>query len=118
MEEKGESEHPCGNAQSQEGTQNCLHNHTLRACACINANVSVCLMCTQEGDSVAPGDVYCDVETDKATIAWESQEEGFIAKVSYTHLSTQFSIQLLAPLRMQPLLQPPALASLHALAIN
>ncbi|GLI66343.1 hypothetical protein VaNZ11_010121 [Volvox africanus] len=31
------------------------------------------------GDSVVPGDVYCEVETDKATISWESQEEGFIA---------------------------------------
>ncbi|KXZ53026.1 hypothetical protein GPECTOR_8g393 [Gonium pectorale] len=28
------------------------------------------------GDPVAPGDVYCEVETDKATISWESQEEG------------------------------------------
>lgn len=35
----------------------------------------------QIGDTVAPGDVYCEVETDKATIAWESQEEGFIAQV-------------------------------------
>ncbi|KAG2422756.1 hypothetical protein HXX76_015776 [Chlamydomonas incerta] len=33
------------------------------------------------GDSVAPGDVYCEVETDKATISWESQEEGFIARI-------------------------------------
>ena len=30
---------------------------------------------------MAPGDVYCEVETDKATMAWESQEEGFIAQV-------------------------------------
>jgi pyruvate dehydrogenase E2 component (dihydrolipoamide acetyltransferase) len=28
---------------------------------------------------VAPGDLLCEVETDKATIGWESQEEGFIA---------------------------------------
>ncbi|KAG2486263.1 hypothetical protein HYH03_015087 [Edaphochlamys debaryana] len=32
------------------------------------------------GEPVAPGDVYCEVETDKATISWESQEEGYIAK--------------------------------------
>lgn len=25
---------------------------------------------------MAPGDIYCDVETDKATMAWESQEDG------------------------------------------
>lgn len=30
---------------------------------------------------MAPGDVYAEVETDKATISWESQEEGFIAQV-------------------------------------
>jgi len=33
------------------------------------------------GDSVAPGDVYCEVETDKATISWESQEDGFVAQI-------------------------------------
>ncbi|EFJ51831.1 dihydrolipoamide acetyltransferase [Volvox carteri f. nagariensis] len=33
------------------------------------------------GDPVAPGDVYCEVETDKATISWESQEEGFVARI-------------------------------------
>lgn len=35
----------------------------------------------QVGDTVAPGDVFCEVETDKATIGWESQEEGFIAQI-------------------------------------
>lgn len=35
----------------------------------------------QVGDSVAPGDMLCEVETDKATIAWEAQEEGFIAAI-------------------------------------
>jgi pyruvate/2-oxoglutarate dehydrogenase complex dihydrolipoamide acyltransferase (E2) component len=30
---------------------------------------------------VAPGDVLCEVETDKATIAWEAQEEGYIAAI-------------------------------------
>jgi biotin carboxyl carrier protein len=42
-----------------------------------------CLALTslQVGDQVAPGDVYAEVETDKATISWESQEEGYIAQV-------------------------------------
>ncbi|MEW5304831.1 MAG: hypothetical protein WDW36_007414 [Sanguina aurantia] len=31
------------------------------------------------GDAVAPGDIYCEVETDKATIGWDSQEEGWVA---------------------------------------
>lgn len=35
----------------------------------------------KEGDVVAPGLLYADVETDKATIEWESQEDGFIAKL-------------------------------------
>ncbi len=35
----------------------------------------------KEGEAVAAGDVLCEVETDKATIEWESVEEGFLAKV-------------------------------------
>lgn len=34
-----------------------------------------------DGDTVAPGDILAEVETDKATIEWEAQEEGFIAKI-------------------------------------
>lgn len=37
----------------------------------------------KEGDAIQPGDVYCEVETDKATIEWEAQEEGFLAKILY-----------------------------------
>ena len=33
------------------------------------------------GDEIQPGDIYCDVETDKATIEWEAQEEGFLARI-------------------------------------
>mmetsp|Transcript_41986 Transcript_41986/g.97330 ORF Transcript_41986/g.97330 Transcript_41986/m.97330 type:complete len:176 (-) Transcript_41986:1-528(-) len=33
------------------------------------------------GQKIAPGDQICDIETDKATIAWESQEDGVIAKI-------------------------------------
>lgn len=35
----------------------------------------------KEGDEVNPGDVLAEVETDKATLAWENQDEGFIAKI-------------------------------------
>jgi len=31
------------------------------------------------GDAVAPGDVIADVETDKATMEWEAQEDGWVA---------------------------------------
>lgn len=34
-----------------------------------------------EGDAVNPGDILAEIETDKATIEWEAQEEGFIAKI-------------------------------------
>jgi pyruvate dehydrogenase E2 component (dihydrolipoamide acetyltransferase) len=35
------------------------------------------------GDTIAPGDVLCSIETDKATIDYEMQDEGFIAKLLY-----------------------------------
>jgi pyruvate dehydrogenase E2 component (dihydrolipoamide acetyltransferase) len=35
----------------------------------------------KEGDAVAAGDVYCEVETDKASMEWEAQEDGFLAKI-------------------------------------
>eukprot|EP00873_Tetraselmis_striata_P026562 jgi/Tetstr1/446826/TSEL_034306.t1 len=35
----------------------------------------------KEGDTVAPGDILCEVETDKATVEWEAQEDGVIAKI-------------------------------------
>ena len=35
------------------------------------------------GDKVAPADVLAGIETDKATVDFEMQEEGFIAKLLY-----------------------------------
>ncbi|XP_024537367.1 dihydrolipoyllysine-residue acetyltransferase component 1 of pyruvate dehydrogenase complex, mitochondrial isoform X1 [Selaginella moellendorffii] len=35
----------------------------------------------KEGDKVSPGDVLCVIETDKATVDFESVEEGFLAKI-------------------------------------
>ena len=35
------------------------------------------------GDRVAPGDVLASIETDKATVDYEMQEEGYIAKIMY-----------------------------------
>jgi len=37
----------------------------------------------QVGDKIAPGDVLAAIETDKATMDYEMQEEGFIAKICY-----------------------------------
>ena len=36
----------------------------------------------KEGDAIAAGDVVADIETDKATMALESMEDGFLAKIS------------------------------------
>ncbi|XP_010262034.1 PREDICTED: dihydrolipoyllysine-residue acetyltransferase component 2 of pyruvate dehydrogenase complex, mitochondrial-like isoform X2 [Nelumbo nucifera] len=35
----------------------------------------------KEGDTVSPGEVLCEVETDKATVEMECMEEGYIAKI-------------------------------------
>lgn len=35
----------------------------------------------KEGDRLAPGDEIAIVETDKATITWEAQEDGYLAKI-------------------------------------
>jgi len=35
----------------------------------------------KEGDAIAPGDVLCEIETDKAIIAMDTEEEGILAKI-------------------------------------
>lgn len=30
---------------------------------------------------ISPGDLICDIETDKATIGWEAQEDGYVAAI-------------------------------------
>ena len=34
-----------------------------------------------EGDAIGVGDVIAEIETDKATVDYESQDEGFLAKI-------------------------------------
>jgi len=52
-----------------------------------------------EGDPVAPGDVLCDIQTDKAVVSYETEEEGVLAKIlvgcacfCYVKLRYKFSI--------------------------
>jgi len=33
------------------------------------------------GERIDPGDILCDVETDKATVGFEMQESGYVAKI-------------------------------------
>ena len=35
----------------------------------------------KEGDPIQPGDVLCDIQTDKAVISLETEEEGILAKI-------------------------------------
>lgn len=35
----------------------------------------------KEGDAIAPGDVLCEIQTDKAVMAFETEEEGILAKI-------------------------------------
>ncbi|XP_043233411.1 pyruvate dehydrogenase protein X component, mitochondrial-like isoform X1 [Amphibalanus amphitrite] len=35
----------------------------------------------QEGDTVEPGDIICDIQTDKAVVSFEVEEEGILAKI-------------------------------------
>lgn len=35
----------------------------------------------QVGDELAEGDLLCEIETDKATMGFETPEEGFLAKI-------------------------------------
>ena len=35
----------------------------------------------KEGDELKPGDVLAEIETDKATLAFENQEDGVLAKI-------------------------------------
>lgn len=39
--------------------------------------------CKAEGEKVDIGDVICEITTDKATVGYESQEEGYIGKIIY-----------------------------------
>ena len=39
------------------------------------------LLQLQAGDSLIEGDLLCEIETDKATMGFETPEEGFLAKI-------------------------------------
>lgn len=39
--------------------------------------------CKQIGDKVGPGDILASIETDKATVDFEMQEEGYVAQLLF-----------------------------------
>lgn len=55
----------------------------------------------KEGDAVSPGDVLCEIETDKATIAMDSDEEGILAKIIVPEGSKNVKINQLIALMVE-----------------
>ena len=61
-----------------------LPSHTILAMPALSPTMTAGNIATfkfKVGDKVSPGDLICDIETDKATIGWEAQEEGFVAAI-------------------------------------
>lgn len=60
------------------------------------------------GDSLAPGDVLVEIETDKAQMDFEFQEEGVLAKVLKDSGAKDIAVgSVSAPLTSGPLLTEP-----------
>lgn len=55
----------------------------------------------KEGDAVSTGDVLCEIETDKATIAMDSDEEGILAKIIVPEGSKNVKINQLIALMVE-----------------
>jgi len=55
----------------------------------------------KEGDFVSAGDVLCEIETDKATIAMDSDEEGILAKIIVPEGSKSVKINELIALMVE-----------------
>jgi pyruvate dehydrogenase E2 component (dihydrolipoamide acetyltransferase) len=51
----------------------------------------------KEGDKIGFGDVIAEVETDKATVDFEMQDEGFIAKIFRSEGEKDIEIGEVAP---------------------
>ena len=52
---------------------------TRKLCFIVQGNISKWNY--KVGDKVGEGDALCDIETDKATLSFEMQEEGYVAKI-------------------------------------
>lgn len=44
----------------------------------------------KEGETINPGDVLCEIQTDKAVMSFETEEEGVLAKILVS-IHTSFS---------------------------
>lgn len=55
-----------------------------------------------EGDQVAPGDVLMEIQTDKAIVAFETEEEGVLAKILVPEDSKNIQVGTLVGLLSLP----------------
>lgn len=46
----------------------------------------------KEGDKIAAGDVLCDIQTDKAVMSFETEDEGILAKIIVSIGSTHLEV--------------------------
>ncbi|OEL18887.1 Dihydrolipoyllysine-residue acetyltransferase component 1 of pyruvate dehydrogenase complex, mitochondrial, partial [Dichanthelium oligosanthes] len=56
----------------------------------------------QEGDKIEVGDVICEIETDKATLEFESLEEGYLAKILAPEGSKDVQVEELEDIKSIP----------------
>lgn len=45
----------------------------------------------KEGDMISPGDVLCEIQTDKAVMSFETEEEGILAKILVINFKQLFT---------------------------
>lgn len=50
---------------------------------------------------MSPGDVLCEVETDKASVGFEIQEEGYLAKILVEAGGNEINVGEVSPLFLQ-----------------
>jgi|ERR1712136_160073 len=56
----------------------------------------------KEGDTINPGDVLCEIQTDKAVMAFETEEEGTLAKIYFGDDSKDIKVGTLIALIAEP----------------
>ncbi|GLG96109.1 Dihydrolipoamide acetyltransferase component of pyruvate dehydrogenase complex [Gryllus bimaculatus] len=56
----------------------------------------------KEGEAIAPGDVICDIQTDKAVVSFEVEEEGILAKILVPENTPDVKIGTLIALMVNP----------------
>lgn len=49
----------------------------------------------KEGDTIAAGDVLCEIQTDKAIMAFETEEEGVLAKILVSSILQKYTYLVL-----------------------